>query len=96
MKIRLFLLLLAIILLLSSCAQTDSVVSHSEETKQDLSIEDPRLPLYVNTATKKIHYHKDCRYLLQSNEENIVTMEYTEETLQSLLSMAYASCHNCN
>lgn len=96
MKSRILLLLLAAILLLSSCAGPDSAVSHSKETAPDLSIKDPAFPLYVNTAAKKIHYAKDCRYLLQSNEENIIQMEYTEETLHSLLSMEYTSCQNCD
>ena len=96
MKFRAILLLLAIVLLFSACAKTDSDVSHSEETAPNLSVKDPTFPIYVNTAAKKIHFDKDCRYLSQSNEENIIRMEYSEETMQSLCSMEFASCDNCD
>lgn len=88
-------LLLAVILLLSSCARTESVISVAEETEARPNIEDAESLLFVNVSAQKIHYKPDCRYLKQSNEENISRVAYTDEVLQNLFSMEFVSCSNC-
>ena len=95
MKYRLLFLLLALLLLLSSCQETDSSLSHSAETTARPVVENTDLCLYVNTAAKKIHYSKECRYLKRSKEENITSMPYTAETLEDLRLMDFVNCNNC-
>ena len=96
MKLRCLILFLIPLLLFSSCSSSDSVISHAQESEPPVTVKENGLYLYVNIAAKKIHYNQNCRYLLQSKEENIVLMEYSEETLESLASMEYISCQNCD
>ena len=95
MKLRFLLILLAMICLLSSCTQSDSRISISEETTQRPQIEDGTRCIYVNTSAKKIHYEIGCRYLKRSNKENITCLPYTAETLQDLILMEFVPCNNC-
>lgn len=94
MKTKLI-LLLALILLLSSCAPTDSFVSVAEETAARPADQDAKWHLYINTSEKKIHYEPDCRYLKRTKEENITALASTSENLQTLLEMDYIPCNNC-
>ena len=96
MKLRILFLVLALLCLFSSCSQEDSSLSHSAETTARPVVENTDLCLYVNTAAKKIHYSKECRYLKLSQEENITSMPYTAETLEDLHLMDFVNCNNCS
>lgn len=96
MKYRLLFFLLAFLLILSSCQGTDSTLSHSAETTARPVVENTDLCLYVNTSAKKIHYSRECRYLKQSKEENILSMSYSAETLEDLHLMDFVNCNNCS
>lgn len=89
------LFLLVLILLLSSCSRGDSVISIAEGTtacpREEVLFGD----LYANSSSKKFHIYRDCKYLKNSDPENITQLSDTSEIRESLYDIGYTLCDNC-
>ena len=94
MKIKL-LLLLAVVLLLSSCTRTESTISVAEETVAHPNTDKAKAVLYVSINAKRIHYHSDCRDLNRTLEKNVIMITDTDANREALINMEYLPCDNC-
>ncbi len=88
-----YIMMAAVMLLLSSCTRNDDFVIDLGAETEAVSYEEDGISVIINKNSGTFHLDADCSYLSRMKDEN--RMELTVESADTLLQHGYQPCGRC-